>query len=738
MTRELRLLLVEDNEDDALLLIEALREGGFAVQHRRVETEASFRVALSEESWDLIIADYVLPRFSGIAAVRIAREVWPDLPIVMVSGKLGEEHAVEAMRAGAGDYILKGSLARLAPAIERELEEARVRRDRRRAEEALSDALYRAQQYLDVAGVMLLALDRDGRVTLINRKGLEILGCSAGEVHGTYWIDRFIPARTRDEARAIFNRLMAGELASVEYVENPVTSCADEERLLAFHNAVLRDEEERIIGTLSSGEDITERKQAEEELRLLSSALESAANGVVITDSKGAIVWVNPAVARLTGYTREELIGKNPHIFNSGRQPASFYRKLWTTIRDGKVWQGQLVNRRRDGTLYDEEMTITPVRAGGDGITHFVAIKEDISERKRAEEELRESEERFRQLADAMPQLVWTADPDGRVDYYNSRREEYQGITLTDEEGYRWAPALHPDDLQSTLAAWERALATGEIYQLEHRARMADGSYRWHLSRGLPARDEQRKIEKWYGTATDINDFKILQEQRDDLLRTVSHDLRAPLAIIKGHVELLEEALRGHPHTDSERDSIKAVGRGIQRMNVMIRDLVDASRFESGQLQLNIQPVNLAAFIGDLLRRAGAVMETERIRAEFPIDLPPAAADYDRLERIFTNLLTNALKYSAAGTPVRIHARRTEGEIEVCVSDEGQGIDAEDLPHLFERFYRARGERRAEGIGLGLYITKMLVEAHSGRIRVESEVGRGSRFCFTLPVAEQV
>jgi len=382
----LRVLLVEDSADDALLLVEALRQGGFMPSYQRVETEADYRRALTEEDWDIIIADYVLPRFSGIAAIRIAREADIDTPIIMVSGKMGEETAVEAMRASAQDYLLKGNLARLVPAIERELQDAQTRRERRHVERALRETLSRAQQYLDVAGVMLVALDEEGYVTLINRKGLAILGCTAAEVVGKRWVDHFIPPQNRAEVWDWFRQLMQGQLSAAEYAENPVCTCRGEERLLAFHNAILRDEHGQIIGTLSSGEDITERRRAEERMRLLDDALEASANSVVITDRDGTIIWVNPAFTRMTGYQREEAIGQSPRILNSGKQPHSFYEVMWATICGGNPWHGQLVNRRKDGSLYTEEMTITPV-CTGDAITNFVAVKEDISARKHAEAE---------------------------------------------------------------------------------------------------------------------------------------------------------------------------------------------------------------------------------------------------------------------------------------------------------------------------------------------------------------
>jgi len=179
--------------------------------------------------------------------------------------------------------------------------------------------------------------------------------------------------------------------------------------------------------------------------------------------------------------------------------------------------------------------------------------------------------------------------------------------------------------------------------------------------------------------------------------------------------------------------SANAIITSARRMNAMIQDLVDLTRLEAGQVRLARQPVELQSFIWDLLERSKPVMDVRRIRLEIPADLPAVSADPGRLERILTNLLTNALKYSPPDTEVIVRAVRTDEEIQVSVTDRGVGIAPEDLPHIFERFYRARGVRKVEGLGLGLYITKMLVEAHGGRIWVESELGRGSTFYFTLP-----
>jgi signal transduction histidine kinase len=180
--------------------------------------------------------------------------------------------------------------------------------------------------------------------------------------------------------------------------------------------------------------------------------------------------------------------------------------------------------------------------------------------------------------------------------------------------------------------------------------------------------------------------------------------------------------------------------KGAQRMNRMLEELVDMARLEGGQLVPKASPLLLGSFVQQLLGRLEGVrlkgfLETGRLAAEIPADLPPVLADPDLLERILLNLLTNAMKYSPAESPVRLEGRQTMGEVEISVIDRGEGVASEDQARIFERFCRPQGARRPDSVGLGLYITRKLVEAHGGRIRVESTPGEGSTFSFTLPVA---
>jgi signal transduction histidine kinase len=231
-----------------------------------------------------------------------------------------------------------------------------------------------------------------------------------------------------------------------------------------------------------------------------------------------------------------------------------------------------------------------------------------------------------------------------------------------------------------------------------------------------------------------------LQQEREMFLHTISHDLRSPLTVIQGYAQLLHETLIREACGESAGLMCDELMKGAQRMNRMIDELVDMARLEGGQLVPRTSSLPLGGWVLQLLGRLNGVrlkggMDVERLTVEIPADLPPVLADPDLLERILLNLLSNAMKYSPADSPVRLEASRRDGEVLVSVTDRGQGIAPEDQPRIFERFSRPQGARRPDSVGLGLYITRMLVEAHGGRIRVESAPGNGSTFSFTLPLA---
>lgn len=264
MKPKLRILVIEDSEDDALLVLHQIKKGNYDVEYERIVTAEGMRAALKEKSWDIIFSDYQMPHFNGLEALTVLKESGMDIPLIVISGAIGEDIAVETMRNGAQDYIMKDNLQRLLPAVERELRESKIRTE---------------------------------------QKGLEL-----------------------------------------------------------------------------------KQKQVEARLHLQSLALEAAANCILITDKDGTILWANHAFTDLTGYTVEEAIGQTPRLLKSGVQDAVFYEHLWQIILSGNVWQKEMVNRRKDGTLYTEETTITPVQNQEGEVTHFISVKNDITARKQIEE----------------------------------------------------------------------------------------------------------------------------------------------------------------------------------------------------------------------------------------------------------------------------------------------------------------------------------------------------------------
>lgn len=266
---------------------------------------------------------------------------------------------------------------------------------------------------------------------------------------------------------------------------------------------------------------------------------------------------------------------------------------------------------------------------------------------------------------------------------------------------------------------------SGEIVKVE----APSGRAIWGSVSAAPIRTPEGETLGAVLTFVDITPMHDLQQAREMYVHTISHDLRTPLTVILGYAQLLPTLYR----EEGVQPHIEAILKSAERMNRMIEDLVEAARLEGGEVALEIQSIRLDQFLPEFLQRSSTALDISRIVTEVPA-LPPVAADPSRLERILTNLLTNALKYSSPETLVEVRARQDGPALVVSVHDHGQGIDPDDLPHIFDRFYRPQGGRKSGSVGLGLYITRSLVEAHGGQIRAESTPGVGSEFYFTLPL----
>jgi two-component system CheB/CheR fusion protein len=368
-------------------------------------------------------------------------------------------------------------------------------------------------------------------------------------------------------------------------------------------------------------------------------------------------------------------------------------------------------------------------------------VRDELARWKQSEAARRESESRFRQLADAMPQLVWTADANGRVDYFNRRLADFAVVGHEADGSWRWQDLIEPEDLARSQEAWQSILKRAQPYQIEHRMRMADGSCRWHLTRSMPVCDAVNRIVKWFGTCTDIHDLKVAHQaldeanrRKDEFLATLAHELRNPLAPIGNAVELLK--LHGSPDSilETARDTID---RQLQHMVRLIDDLLDVSRITRGKLQLRRECVTLGTVLEQALEASRPHLEQSghEIELSLPREAVYLDADPVRLSQVLLNLINNACKYTPRGGRISLSVSVQGEDVEVCVTDTGIGIPPEFLPGVFEMFSQDRSTagQSAEGLGIGLALAKGVVDMHGGSIEAYSEGrGRGSEFRVKL------
>ncbi|HEV7388698.1 MAG TPA: ATP-binding protein [Gemmatimonadaceae bacterium] len=400
--------------------------------------------------------------------------------------------------------------------------------------------------------------------------------------------------------------------------------------------------------------------------------------------------------------------------------------------------------------------SLSPVRDEDGTTVAFLNVAAETTERVLAEHTRRQSEEseaRYRFLANSIPVHVWTATPDGSLDYVSDLTAASLGKTPAQIVGEGWLEVLHPDDVAPTIERWTRSLKTGEPYEVEFRLWDADQkTYRWYLGRARAQRDGNGKILRWFGSNTDIEESKRTQEDlrrltdealeanraKSDFLAAMSHDLRTPLNAIGGYAQLLEMGVRG-PITDAQKADLERIQRSKNHLDRLVSDVLSFAKLGAGRIELRCEPIRMKHLLGSVVDMIRPQLAEKKLNLT-PLSVDPELrikADLDKTQQILINLLANALKFTPAGGTISILAQARETRVAISVIDTGIGIPEDQLERIFQPFAQAKSPLVVTdaGVGLGLAIGRQLARAMDGELTVTSTVGEGSNFTLTLPRA---
>ena len=348
--------------------------------------------------------------------------------------------------------------------------------------------------------------------------------------------------------------------------------------------------------------------------------------------------------------------------------------------------------------------------------------------------ELIESQSRFRVMMETMPQIAWTSTPEGEITFFNRRWYVYTDLDEEQSLGWGWTSVVHPDDLPYASENYKTILESGKDGEFEARKKRSDGTYRWHLMRMQPVRNASNELSLWVGTATDIHELKNLQQQKDDFISIASHELKTPVTSLKVSLQLLDRN-KENPTAPIIPKLIGQANKSLDRVSILIEDLLNVSKLNQGQLHLNKTQFNINQVINDCCQHV-------RLDGAYSIIIEgdqklEAYADAERVEQVMVNFVNNAIKYAPESKEIRVKIEKQNQLAKVSVSDKGPGIPPEKVPHLFDRYYRVDSQgMQFSGLGLGLYISSEIIKRHSGQIGVDTEEGKGSTFWFTIPLKD--
>ncbi len=518
--------------------------------------------------------------------------------------------------------------------------------------------------------------------------------------------------------------------------------------------------------------DISERKATEELVRKLSLAVEQSPVSIVITDLDNRIEYVNEAFVNITGYSRAEVIGKNPRILGSGKVPKQVFETMWQTLACGQCWKGEFINLRKDGTEYIESASISPIHQNDGRVSHYLSVKEDITERRRTEENLRESEARYRRIAEGLTDYHYTVRIENGVPKETIQSPACLAVTGYSMEEFSanpdlWFQMVVPEFREMVLQHVHKILAGEDVEALEHCIRRKDGERRWIRDTAILFKNNTGKLLSYDGVIKDITDKKRLDQELEqyrhhleELVATrtaqleeaklaaeaanaaksafvanMSHEIRTPLNAILGMTHLLKR----NSHQPEQLQKLEKIVVASQHLLAVINDILDLAKIEANKLALNSTDFAFDRMLDNVISMVGSSLREKQLELVIQRDeiLPVLVGDSTRLAQAMLNYLSNAVKFTENGKIIvkliKLEDNAHDLLIRFEVSDSGIGIPPEKVTNLFDVFEQVDNtiSRRYGGTGLGLAITKRLAHMMDGEVGVNSVPGQGSTFWFS-------
>jgi PAS domain S-box-containing protein len=690
MSAPLCVLILEDRATDAELMLHELRRVGYEPDWRRVDTELDYRTCLVP-TLDVILADYTLPQFDALRALHFLQGRGFDIPFIVVTGSVGEEAAVECMKQGATDYLLKDRLGRLGAAVERALQQKHLRDEKRQAEAALRESEERWQFALEGSGDGVWDWNLPTNQVSYSKRYKEMLGFAEDEFGNALeeWTGRLHP----DDVECLISeqqKHFRGEtpIVIVEYRMR----CKDGSYKWILDRGKIMEYAEngtpvRMVGTHT---DITDRKQADEEIKRLNRDLERRAKGLAALNKASQVMASTLELRVLLGRVMEQA--------KSLLDAEAASMLLHTAVLE--EGGDELVFAAVTGSASEKLVgTRLPMATGVAGWV--------IRERR--------------------PALVADAQSDP---HFDNRTDAVTGMTT---RSLLAVPLLFQDTTQGALEAVNKVNGTFDQDDLEMLEALASSAAIAIENARLYATE----LERTAALARALEQQRELDRLQREFIQNVSHELRTPLAIIRGHAELLETGELGNLQAIQQK-SASVISRRTQMLSKLVDDIIAVLTIESQELKR--EPLSLAQLVRTSMADFQAAAETAglTLSAEIAPDLPLVSGDSVALHRMLDNLVSNALKFTSANGRVTMRLFSDKGTVTLQVSDTGVGISSDQLERIFDRFYQVDGSttRRYGGVGLGLALVKEIVEAHGGQITVASQVGQGTTFTVSLPAGE--